>query len=239
MPTITQYGANNSLAQEVPDLDVVIVPPQLILTGAPSNVEGVVGVGSWGPINTPSTVSGLADATAAVGAMTARKHDITTAVYVGALQGSNDFRVVRVGDGTQTAALADIPSADLAASPTFFVALAAAINAGSGVLRGASQVASLDGASGSRRLEASLHVAADGLAIQTLLPSDRGQAQALPMEIQDQDNFPKPDHPRSPPDRQGKGGLLPGSAPQRRSHTHTATKWGIFNRPIWGNYERH
>ena len=91
----------------------------------------------------------------------------------------------------------------------------------------------------SRRLKASLDVAPDGLAIQPRLPGDRGQAQALPMEVQDQDNFPKPDHPRSPPDRQGKGGLLPGSAPQRQSQTHTATKRGIFSRPIWGNYERH
>ena len=26
---------------------------------------------------------------------------------------------------------------------------------------------------------------------------------------------------------------MPGDALRRRSHTATATKWGIFNRPIW------
>ena len=49
-----------------------------------------------------------------------------------------------------------------------------------------------------RRLQAPLDVAADRLAIQPRLPGDGGYAQALPMQIQDHDEFPKPDHPCSP-----------------------------------------
>lgn len=66
-----------------------------------------------------------------------------------------------------------------------------------------------------RRLQPPIDVAADRLAIHPRLPGNRGHAQALPVQIQDHDEFPKPDHPCSPPDRQGKGGLMPGSTPQR------------------------
>jgi len=42
------------------------------------------------------------------------------------------------------------------------------------------------------------------------------------------------------PTRWRDGGLLPGGAPRRSVQENADTpKWGIFNRPIWGEYGRH
>ena len=148
MATISQYGDNLSLNAYVPDVNIVEVPPQVIIEGAPSTRIGAVGVGSWGKANVPITVSGVADATPAIGAVTVRKFDLCTLVAIAQPQGASDFRVVRVTDGTDTAAVFVLPAADLAASPTFLAALAAAVNDGQGVLRGASQLVSIDPVAG-------------------------------------------------------------------------------------------
>ena len=48
---IVQQGSINTTALVVPDLYVQIVPPQnLVLNGVPTNVVGVVGTASWGPV---------------------------------------------------------------------------------------------------------------------------------------------------------------------------------------------
>ena len=48
---IVQQGAINTTALIVPDLYVQIVPPQsLLLNGVPTDVLGVVGTASWGPV---------------------------------------------------------------------------------------------------------------------------------------------------------------------------------------------
>ena len=53
---IVQAGAINTTALVVPDLYVQVVPPQnLVLNGVPTNVVGVVGSASWGPVNQPVT----------------------------------------------------------------------------------------------------------------------------------------------------------------------------------------
>ena len=63
MPII-QQGSVNTTSLIVPDLYVQIVPPQnLVLNGVPTNVLGVVGTASWGPVNQPSIVSTMATAT--------------------------------------------------------------------------------------------------------------------------------------------------------------------------------
>ncbi len=89
------------------------------------------------------------------------------------------------------------------------------------------------------RLKTSLDVSAHGLSVEPSLPCDGGHAQPLPVQIQNHDEFSKPDHHCSPPNCRGDGGLRPGNAPQRMAQRQAATKWGIFNRPIWGEYERH
>lgn len=106
MPVV-QQGAINTTALIVPDLYVQVVRPQnLILNGVPTNVVGVVGTASWGPAGHPVIVSTMADYNAIFGPLIARQHDMGTQVATAVQQGAQDFRCVRVTDGTDTAAQA-------------------------------------------------------------------------------------------------------------------------------------
>lgn len=102
---IVQQGAVNTTALIVPDLYVQIVPPQnLVLNGVPTNVVGVVGTASWGPVNTPVVAGTMADYARNFGPVLARKYDMGTQVATAVQQGASGFRCVRVTDGTDTAA---------------------------------------------------------------------------------------------------------------------------------------
>ena len=110
MPVV-QQGSINTTALIVPDLYVQIVPPQnLSINGVPTNVVGVVGTASWGPVGEPVVVGSMADYAAAFGAVVARKHDMGTQVATAVQQGASDFRCVRVTDGTDVAAAFQIPT---------------------------------------------------------------------------------------------------------------------------------
>jgi hypothetical protein len=103
--TIYQQGSLNTTSLVVPDLYVQVVAPQnLVLNGVPSNVVGVVGTASWGPVNQPVIVATMSDYSAAFGAVVARKYDMGTQVACAVQQGAANFRCVRVTDGTDTAA---------------------------------------------------------------------------------------------------------------------------------------
>jgi hypothetical protein len=103
--TIVQQGAINTTALIVPDLYVQIVPPQnLLLNGVPTDVLGMVGTAPWGPVNSPVIVGSMSDFAASFGTLINRKHDLGTAVAIAVLQGAANFRLVRVTDGTDTAA---------------------------------------------------------------------------------------------------------------------------------------
>lgn len=105
MTQIVQSGQINTTALLVPDLYVQIVPPAVSqLNGVPTNVLGVVGTATWGPVNAPTTLSSMADYARAFGAIQNRKYDLGTAIAAAVLQGANNFRAVRVTDGTDTAA---------------------------------------------------------------------------------------------------------------------------------------
>jgi len=102
---IVQAGSLNTTALVVPDLYVQIVPPQnLVLNGVPTNVIGVVGSGSWGPVNQPAIVATMADYARAFGPIQARRYDMGTQVATAVQQGAQAFRCVRVTDGTDLAA---------------------------------------------------------------------------------------------------------------------------------------
>ncbi len=102
---IVQQGSINTTALVVPDLYVQIVPPQnLLLNGVPTDVVGVVGTASWGPIGQPVIVATMADYAQNFGGVNARKFDMGTAVACAVQQGASNFRCVRVSDGTDTAA---------------------------------------------------------------------------------------------------------------------------------------
>ena len=72
---IVQQGSINTTALVVPDLYVQIVPPQnLVLNGVPTNVVGVVGTASWGPVGQPVIVATMADYAQSFGPILARKY---------------------------------------------------------------------------------------------------------------------------------------------------------------------
>ncbi len=108
---IVQQGAVNTTALVVPDLYVQIVPPQnLVLNGVPTNVVGVVGTASWGPIGQPVVIGTMADYAAAFGPIMPREYDMATPVAAAVQQGAANFRCVRVTDGTDSAAEFQLPS---------------------------------------------------------------------------------------------------------------------------------
>jgi hypothetical protein len=102
---IVQQGSINTTALVVPDLYVQIVPPQnLVLNGVPTNVVGVVGTASWGPVNQPVITATMADYASDFGPIVNRKYDMGTQVATAVQQGAQAFRCARVTDGTDTAA---------------------------------------------------------------------------------------------------------------------------------------
>jgi uncharacterized protein len=116
MPSITQAGALNTTALTVPDLYIQIVPPTLLsLNGVPTNVLGIVGVGSWGPVNQPVVFGPNGSP---YGAVTVQTYDLATAAAIAAQQGATAFCGVRVTDGTDTAATATLGGLTLTARYT-------------------------------------------------------------------------------------------------------------------------
>lgn len=104
MPVV-QQGQINTTALIVPDVIVQIVPPQVAnLNGVPTNIIGVVGTAVWGPVNAPTVIGDMAAYSRQFGAIQARKYDMGTQVATAVLQGANNFRCVRITDGTDVAA---------------------------------------------------------------------------------------------------------------------------------------
>jgi phage tail sheath protein FI len=107
---IVQQGSINTTALVVPDLYVQIVPPQtLVLNGVPTNVVGVVGTASWGPVGHPVIVGTMADYAQNFGPVVARRFDMGTQVATAVQQGAQNFRCIRVSDYTDSAAQTILP----------------------------------------------------------------------------------------------------------------------------------
>lgn len=107
--TIYAAGALNLAALIVPDLAVVVLPPDLAeINGVATNVLGVVGSASWGQKNSPVAFSDLAGGSREFGNLNARKYDLMTQVAAARVNGAADFRGIRVTDGTDAAASAVI-----------------------------------------------------------------------------------------------------------------------------------
>ena len=102
---ILQQGAINTTSLVVPDLYVQIVSPQtLVLNGVATNVVGVVGGASWGPVDQPVVIGTMSDYATGFGPVIARPFDMGTIVATAIQQGASNFRCVRVSDGTDLAA---------------------------------------------------------------------------------------------------------------------------------------
>jgi phage tail sheath protein FI len=103
--TIVPQGTINTSALIVPDLYIQIVPPQnLLIQGTPTNIVGVVGTAQWGPVNQPVIIGSMPLYALTFGAPQNRKFDMGTAVAAAIQQGAQNFRCVRVTDGTDAAA---------------------------------------------------------------------------------------------------------------------------------------
>jgi hypothetical protein len=104
MPIFAE-GALNTTALIVPDLYVQIVPPQsLLLNGVPTDMLGIVGTASWGPVGEPAIIGDMGGYATSFGPVMPRKYDMGTQVATAVQQGAANFRCVRVTDGTDTAA---------------------------------------------------------------------------------------------------------------------------------------
>src|ERR1700677_3311943 len=101
---VYSLGALNTAALVTPGVYVQKVPPQTsYINGVPTNILGQVGVGSWGPVNSAILAQGDT-----FGAVTFRKYDLATAISISSQIGANNIMAVRVTDGTDTAASANL-----------------------------------------------------------------------------------------------------------------------------------
>ena len=108
---ITQAGALNATALIVPDAYIQIVPPSVnFFNGQPTNIVGIVGTAAWGPVNVPVTIGSMQAYALQFGAIQNRKYDLGTQVATAVQQGANNFRCVRVTDGTDAAASVTLAS---------------------------------------------------------------------------------------------------------------------------------
>jgi len=106
---VSQQGAINTTALYVPDVYVQIVPPsENFINGLATNILGIVGTAQWGPVNAPTTFGDLAGFVQKFGNIQTRKYDLGTAAWAAVLNGANNLRGVRVTDGTDLAASADV-----------------------------------------------------------------------------------------------------------------------------------
>ena len=104
MPTFLD-GQQNLSALSVPGVYVDVILPSPFLNGIPTNVEGLVGVASWGPTNAVVMASQVSDAALNLGPPLIRTYDITSHIEAATQVGSSiGFYCVRVSDGTDTAA---------------------------------------------------------------------------------------------------------------------------------------
>jgi uncharacterized protein len=116
---IYNLGALNTTALTAPDVYVQKIPPQTTyINGVPTDILGLVGVGSWGPVN--SAVLAQSDT---FGVVTFRTYDLASALSISSQVGANNVRAVRVTDGTDVAATVNV--IDVAGSPVTGMVLTA------------------------------------------------------------------------------------------------------------------
>lgn len=104
-----QIGQLNTAALTAPGEYVQIVPPTTrFINGVPTNILGIVGVGSWGPVNSAYLVGSPQDQANYLGNPVNRLNDLSTAIAVALQLGQANMRCVRVTDGTDTAATVNL-----------------------------------------------------------------------------------------------------------------------------------
>lgn len=106
---VYQLGQLNTTALAAPNVYVQIVPPKTrYINGVPTDIYGLVGIASWGPKNSPTLVGSPSEAQRLFGVQQVRKYDLASAIAIGFQVGAYNQRIVRVTDGTDLAATANL-----------------------------------------------------------------------------------------------------------------------------------
>ena len=130
MPQIVPAGSINLAALQDPDLYLQVLTPPPFLRGVPTDIIGVVGTASWGPVNQPVQMGSGQDATLSFGPMSSLSlldpFDLATDLFLAFGQAQSNATLggwgVRVTDGTDTAATVSVPGAASAAAQIATVA---------------------------------------------------------------------------------------------------------------------
>ncbi|ENY7401354.1 phage tail protein [Yersinia enterocolitica] len=102
---IYQAGSLNTTALTAPDLYVQVIAPRTrYINGVATDGLGIVGIGSWGPVNSPFLIGSANDQALYLGSPQVRKYDLSTAVSISLELGAANINAVRVTDGTDVAA---------------------------------------------------------------------------------------------------------------------------------------
>lgn len=101
---VYQAGSLNLAGQLPPGAYVQVVAPPPVVQGIATNGLGIVGVASWGPVNSAYVVGSPQQAGLYLGPVTNRKYDLATAMAIAFGMGQTNNTAVRVTDGTDTAA---------------------------------------------------------------------------------------------------------------------------------------
>jgi hypothetical protein len=121
---IYNAGSLNTTALSAPDLYVQIVSPKTrYINGVATDVLGIVGIGSWGPVNAAYLIGSATDQATYLGSAQNRKYDLATAVSIAIQLGAANIMAVRVTDGTDVAA--SVAMKDTATTPVTGVTLTA------------------------------------------------------------------------------------------------------------------
>lgn len=97
------YQVGSSMSGN-PQVAVQVIPPKTrYINGIPTDILALVGIASWGPVNSPVIPSAVFGG---FGAQQVRKYDLASAIAISAQGGANNIRAVRVTDGTDVAASA-------------------------------------------------------------------------------------------------------------------------------------
>lgn len=121
---VYQAGNLNTAALSAPDLYVQVVAPKTrYINGVATDILGIVGVASWGPVNSPFLIGSTSDMQQYLGSQQVRKYDLATAVAISLQMNASNIRAVRVTDGTDIAASAALK--DTAGTPATGATLSA------------------------------------------------------------------------------------------------------------------
>ncbi|KAJ9430437.1 phage tail protein [Pantoea sp. YR343] len=100
-------GSLNTSALTAPDLYVQVVPPRTrYINGVPTDGLGLVGVASWGPVNSAFRISSDTDMAFFLGSPRNRQYDLSTAAAISLQLGASNLNCVRVTNGRDTSASA-------------------------------------------------------------------------------------------------------------------------------------